>query len=144
MAAAALFDKGLYIDSSLAQVNANDSAIFKGLGNVYGSPTPLGLMIDTANLYGDKDAEVLDDIVHWLSQFSNTDSLQNALHGAVIPASQMWLTTGLVNSGSLPGLTSSYDQLLYPRLGFLPTLGRWKSSDSGISLLQCDTKLIYL
>ena len=109
MVAAALFDKGLYIDSSLAQVNANDSVIFKGLGNVYESLTPLGLMIDTANLYGDQNAEVLDGIVHWLSQLSNTDSLQNALHGAVILASQMWLTTGLVNSGSLPGLTSSYN-----------------------------------
>ena len=109
MVAAALFDRGLYIDSSLTQVNANDSLIFKGLGNVYGSLAPRGLMIDTANLYGDQDAEVLDRIVHWLPQFSKTDSLQNALHGVVILASQIRLITGLVNSGSLPGLTSSYN-----------------------------------
>ena len=108
MVTAALFDRGLYIDSSLAQVNASDSVTFKGLGNVYGSLVPLGLMIDNANLYGDQDAEVLGGIVHWVSQFSNTDSLQNDLHGVVILASQIWLITGLVNSGLLPGLTSSY------------------------------------
>ena len=105
MVAMALFDQGSYISNRMAYPDdaCIGNAQMAGIGGCTGL-APLGLMmahIMMAESVGEEGSTCLrkdvdgfsSEICDWLSKFYILKRMANALHGATILASSIWLTS---------------------------------------------------
>lgn len=105
MLAAALFDPGSFIATQLPQNLIDPPNIdIRGPG-IPCTLGPLNLLLGDLVVNDPCYPQVLIDddgynyVTSWLSNFYNTDAMENALHAAVILASQVWLNS--LTTGSL-------------------------------------------
>ena len=117
MVAMALFDQGSYLDTRTPLFHSY-RFLTDGRRQCIGL-APLSMLmikypsapeydcLESADQPDPSDKSLFDEITRWLSNFFERERMQNALHGATILASQLWLSNP--PSFSVGGLDISYD-----------------------------------